>query len=326
MKGVRITGLATAWGPTASVLGAAHRDPGALSLPQDGYCSQGSLWVQREIAQLGRVSLSAPDEDFAALGEGHGGTQIRFGDQRVELRSGGTLDDAAYLLAGLARANVRAMERDADLRDEAIRRTLSPPIDRCYVKGDQSVGMRHDCTGESGYQYASDEEQQALEGCRPSDVWSDIRALLAGHEQAKRGPKDPIVCDCDDLAPAAAGVYAWLAWFGKDGLTIPKGSWYGDDGKKIQGLGDSSRKARFALAITRPPRAPIAHAYVLTSQRPKPPQPPIRLAGSEGESWWVLDPAAHWGMPRPQDSFYGYGEVVAHELRHDSLEGLKVLP
>ena len=231
MSIVRITGRATMRGSSAPSPG---RDRGS------------------DVLLLPNLGLKVQDDGFD-LGAPHGGTQIRFGNERVELRSGGTLDDAACLLAGLARANVRAIQKDEDLRTEAIRRTLSPPIDRCYVKGGPANGLHHDCTGESGFQYASDEEQQALEGCKPSDVWSDLRALLAGHQQAGRGPKDPIVCDCDDLAPAAAGMYAWLAWFAPDGLVTPKDSWYGE-GQKIMGLGEANRKARFALAITRPPR------------------------------------------------------------------------
>jgi len=295
---IRITGRAAIWGKpsdaSSRVLGQARLSSLGIGL---------AVWPGPD----GRFSLGAKD---------HGGTQIRFGGERVELRSGGTLDDAAFLLVGLARGNVRAMQADPVLREEAIRRVLSPPIDRCHVRSAE----RHDCTGQSGFQYASDEEQQTLEGCKPSDVWSDMRALLAGHESAGRGSEDAVVCDCDDLAPAAAGAYAWLSWFGEDGMKTPKGSWYGE-GKPIAGIGKAMRDARFAIAITRPPRAPIAHAYVLTSRPPAPPQPPIQMG-----SWWVLDPAAHWGMPRPPDDFYRQGEVVAHELSRDSLQSMKVLP
>jgi len=301
VSGLRITGRATVWSPTAPGL-SLPRGPGGLGLV---------------------VSPDAP----LVVGADHAGTQLRFGDQLVDLRLCGTLDDAAFLLVGLARANVRALNRDKDVCTEAIRRVLSPPIDRCYVQG-HGNGLSHDCTGESGFQYASDEEQQALEGCRPSDVWSDFTALLSGHDQAGRGMDDPVVCDCDDMGPVACGVFAWLAWFGEKGMRTPKGSWY-PEGQEIPGLGKASRGARFAIAITKPPRAPIAHAYVLMSKPPGPPQPEIRMkiegAGGKPEDWWVLDPAAHWGMPRPDDGFYGRGEVVAHELRQDSLNGLKVL-
>ncbi len=75
--------------------------------------------------------------------------------------------------------------------------------------------------------------------------------------------------------------------------------------------------ARFAIAITHPPNADIAHAYGLMNRRPPAPQPEIK----NGE-WYVWDPAAHWGMPRPPDSFYFGSEPTAFELRRDNIQGI----
>src|ERR1700679_3354247 len=134
-------------------------------------------------------------------------THIRLGAHRIEVRSKGSLRDACDLLGGLTRGNVRSMMADPDLRSEAIRRALSPAVPRCYVKHDlMSGGTRDNCNGHSGFQYASDEEQQALEACPARDVWSDWGGLIAGHAKAGRGADDPIVADCDDLAPAEISV------------------------------------------------------------------------------------------------------------------------
>lgn len=241
-----------------------------------------------------------------------GGTHIRIGGTRIGLHSNGGLTDAAELLVGLARANVRALRDDPDLRQETLRRVLSPAVDRCRVQPNGS----HNCDAPSGFQYASDEEAQALESCAPNDVWSDIRGLYAGHKKAGRGANDPVVCDCDDLTPTALAAAAWISWLAPKGSIAPPGSL--SAGTDLAGWHDDD--ARFAIAITRPKNAPIAHAYGLVNRPPPAPQPTIPM----GQCWYVWDPAAHWGMPRPKDSFYKDGEIVAHELLRDHLDGLRI--
>jgi hypothetical protein len=122
------------------------------------------------------------------------------------------------------------------------------------------------------------------------------------------------VADCDDLAPAAVSVGAYIAWY------APRGT-RGIGGRDLSGFNDD--QARFAIAITHPEGANIAHAYALTNRVPPAPQPRIALASaSGGETWYVWDPAAHWGMQRPPDDFYRRGEVVAFEIRRDDLHGM----
>jgi hypothetical protein len=245
-------------------------------------------------------------------------THIRLGAHRIEIRSKGSLKDACDLLGGLTRGNLRTLVSDSSIRAEGVRRALSPAIGRCYVKHDVlSGGVRHNCNGHSGFQYASDEEQQALEACPARDVWSDLGGLFAGHAKAGRGPDDPVVADCDDLAPAALSVAGYLAWF------IDR------DAPELAGLGGLSYDrlhddhARFAVAITHPKGANIAHAYGLTNRVPPAPQPRIALASAGGgETWYVWDPAAHWGMNRPPDDFYRKGELVGFEIRREDLHGL----
>src|SRR6185436_14868943 len=243
------------------------------------------------------------------------GTHIRIGGTRIELRSGGTLRDAAEGIEWLGRTNLRALQRDPKLREEAIRRVMSPSCaERCYVRTGRDGAIHHDCHCPSGFQYSSDEHAQALESCPARDVWSDLASLIAGHHAAGRGDEDPIVCDCDDLTPAAISVAAWIAWFSpqKFGIAgVDIGAYHDDD-------------ARYAIAITRPPGAPIAHAYGLTNREPPSPQPRIVLRTKADPSrpaaeWFVWDPAAHWGMNRPKNSFYADGEIVAYELRRDNL-------
>lgn len=246
---------------------------------------------------------------------------------RLAVKTAGSLIDAAELLEAIARANLRAYLDDERLRDEAVRRILSPPCpSRCYVQR----GGGNDCNCASGMQWSSDEEAQELEKCPPRDVWSDFRSLLIGHESAGRGASDPIVCDCDDMAPAAASVLAYLAWFAPAGFSVagvPKAapSVYRALGVEPVRLGAASvgishdKGARFAIAITHPPRADIAHAYALMNRRPPSPQPEIR-----SEEWWVWDPAAHWGMERPSDTFYFSAPPVAFELRREGLQGLSL--
>lgn len=251
---------------------------------------------------------------------------VRLGGARIAVNPG-SLKAAAEVLEVIARDNLRAFLDDPKLRDEAIRRILSPPCPtRCYVQ----AGGANDCNCTSGMQWSSDEEAQELEKCPPRDVWSDFRSLLVGHAAAGRGASDPIVCDCDDMAPAAISVLAYLAWFAPPGYSvagIPRNaaSVYHALGVEPIRLGAAKvgigrdDGARFAIAITHPPHADIAHAYALMNRRAPAPQPEIR----SGE-WHVWDPAAHWGMDRPSDTFYFSAPPVAFELRREGLAGLSI--
>ena len=235
------------------------------------------------------------------------GTHIRIGGTRIALRAGSTLRDAAGFLSDLCGVNIRAIRDTPRLREEALRRVLSPPCaSRCYVRRD-GPDVIHDCVCASGFQYASDPEAQELEACPARDVWNDFASLVMAHEQAGRGTTDPIVADCDCLTPAAVGVAAWLAWFGTDVWTR-----YRDP------------TATFAVGITLPPAVQIAHCYALTNRRPPSPQPPITLP-FEGGPWYVWDAAAHWGMPRPPNQFYTLGEKVAYPIVQAQLDGLKLI-
>lgn len=240
-------------------------------------------------------------------------THLRIGGTRIALGAGGTIRDAADLLETVTRANLRALRDDPTLREEAVRRVCSPSCaDRCYVRTGVNGTVSHDCHCPSGFQYAGDEDKEELEGCTARDSWSDLRSLIAGHKIAGRGPNDPIVCDCDDLGPSSLSVAAYLAWLAEKGAPIA-------GMPAIGAMPDQD--ARFAIAITRPPKADIAHLYGLTNRPPPKPQPLIRI----GE-WFVWDAAAHWGMKRPLDSFYTNpdAETVAFELRRDNLDGLRL--
>lgn len=273
-------------------------------------------------------------------------THIRIGGVRIDLQAGGSIGDAADLLEGVARINLRALRDDPRLRDEALRRMLSPPCEtRCYVREGVQGSLSHDCNCTSGMQYSSDEEAQALEACPARDVWSDLRSLIIGHAGAQRGESDPIVCDCDDLAPADVACQAYLAWYAEPGYG------YAYDGvepeymglgfaREILGLWMPAQRvqigsasplptgrdpdARFAIAITRPEGADIAHAYGLANRRPPAPQPAIGMVDDNGDRWWVRDAAAHFGMKRPRDSYYTNGQIVVHELRKNNLDGLRM--
>ncbi len=247
-----------------------------------------------------------------------GGTHIRIGGVRIDLRFSGTIKDAADLLGGVTRASLRSIIADPVLREEAIRRVLSPPCAvRCFVSKD---GTRHDCNCPSGFQYSSDPEQQALEGCPARDVWSDLRSLLKGHHEAGRGADDPIVADCDDLTPSTLAVAAYIAWFAPKGYAVngfELGAWRRDE-------------ERFASAITLPPDKPgaanerVAHAYGLVSKPPPAPQPRIAMVDKEGRRWFVWDASAHFGMKRPPDSYYVTGEIAGFEIHRENLEGLQL--
>lgn len=247
-------------------------------------------------------------------------TQIRIGGVRIGLRAGAQILDACEVLEAITRINLRALRDDADLRDDAMRRVLSPPcVDRCYVSED---GSRNDCDCASGFQYASDPEAQALEGCPARDVWNDLRSLGISHHDSGRGHHEPIVADCDCLAPATIAVYAYIAWFMPDKYQIQGVRAF--NGVNLGAY--RSPEKRFAIGITLPPfeagKERIGHAYGLMNHIPLPPQPAIVMPYADGP-WYVLDPSAHWGMRRPPDNYYPTGEIAAFELRRDALDGLR---
>lgn len=241
-----------------------------------------------------------------------GGTHIRLGAHRIDLQAGNSIADFAELLAGITRANIRALRDDPVLREEAFRRVNSPPCpDRCYVSQD---GRRDNCNCASGFQWTTDPEAQALQGCPARDVWNDFRALGMGHHESGRGRKDPIAADCDCLAPIWLAVAAFSAWNPQDISVagIQLGAYRKDD-------------AQFAVGITLPPLVPgkerVGHAYALQTILPSPPQPAIQMP-YQGGPWWIADPSAHWGMSRPDNKYYATGEYVAFPIRRDALDGL----
>lgn len=243
------------------------------------------------------------------------GTHIKLGAGRIGLQAGASIQDAADLLAVIAGINRRSLRDDNELREDAIRRVLSPPCaTRCYVSQD---GAHHDCTCASGFQWTTDPEAQALEGCPARDVWNDLRSLRLGHYNRGAGPHDPIAADCDCLTPAHLAVLSHLAW------DQPAGG-YAVSGYQLGAVrGDAKR---FAVGITLPPLEPgkerIGHAYGLVNYMPRAPQPPIQMP-FVGGPWWVIDASAHWGMKRPPDSFYTYGEFVATEVLRDGCAVLR---
>lgn len=244
------------------------------------------------------------------------GTHIKLGSGRIGLSAGSSILDAAELLEILTRINIRSLRDDPRLRTEMIRRVLSPPCEtRCYVSQD---GVRNDCNCASGFQWTSDPEAQALQGCPARDVWNDIRSLSVDHATIGRGPHDPIAADCDCLTPASLSVAAYLAWMAPKGYAV---------GGVALGAVDKRSVQRFAVGITLPPDIPgkerIGHAYGLVNYRPPAPQPEVRVAGLKNGPWWVWDASCHWGMNRPPNEFYTTGEYVAVEVRRDALDGLK---
>lgn len=256
-------------------------------------------------------------------------TQMRIGGTRVALKLSGSLGDAADHLATMTRTNIRAMLRDPRVRDEAIRRVMTDPcVSRCYVSSD---GTRNDCDCNSGFQWTTDGEAQAMmreglsgEGCPARDVWNDFTSLMIGHADSGRGHHQPIAADCDCLTPVSLAVAGYLAWFAPERLAV-EGVAIG--GRRLNLGSLRSNDARFAVGITLPPDEPgkerVGHAYGLMNRMPRAPQPPIKMPFKDGGPWWVWDASAHWGMTRPSDSFYTTGEFVGFEVSREGLGGLK---
>jgi hypothetical protein len=152
------------------------------------------------------------------------------------------------------------------------------------------------CSCSSGWQYTDDNHVQALEKCPPNDVWSDARALLLHHREIGRGDTDPILCDCDDLTAICAACAVFSAWQSA--------------GSKVADGRPADPGTDIHVAITRPPAANMAHAYMLSPHPPMAGEPPIQVRGL-----WVFDPAGRWGMRRPSSDFYGTGDVAVFPVR-----------
>lgn len=250
------------------------------------------------------------------------GTTVRIGGvhRGIGITS---VKDASEILSSVAHANLRWLRDDPEgLRDDAIRRVYSPPCaTRCRVSRD---GSAHDCNCASGFQWSTDPEAQALEGCPARDVWNDLPSLYHGHRMAGRGKNDPIVADCDCLTPASLAVAAYLAWFAPERMSIEGVT---HRGRPVNLGAMRNDEWRGAVAIALPPDEPgkerVGHAFGLVGRPPREPQPTIRIRGADGRSWYVWDASCHWGMGRPKDSFYTTGEVVGFELRRENLDGLQ---
>ena len=122
-------------------------------------------------------------------------THIRIGGVRIRLNAGGTLRDPAEGLEYIARCNLRALQADPKLREEALRRVLSPPCSaRGYVqrasfyqsKGDDERAL---ATYRRAVQLdrASAEAQLGIalnSGIGVEDLWAvakDVAALAFAH-------------------------------------------------------------------------------------------------------------------------------------------------
>ncbi len=257
-----------------------------------------------------------------------GGTHIRLGAFRYELRAGGSILDPCEILASITRGNLRAFIDDPRLRAEIIRRLQSPPCAvRCYVHADGA----NDCTCPSGFQYTSDPEQQASIGCEARDVWNDARALLVTHEEAGRGARDPVMVDCDCITTAGIAGAAWLAWYEPQRAPLAGVHLGGVElagASPVAAFLGAVQAPQFAIGITLPPEVPgkprVGHCYGLVTQKPRDPQPPIQMP-FEGGPWYVWDLSAHFGMARPSDEFYTNGEAVAFPVVKEGLFGLRAM-
>jgi len=234
--------------------------------------------------------------------------RLRIGADITDMNLHGSVWDSADLLAALARTNLRSFvpgpwgEGDEALAAEIARRTNTAPCDQqCFITAHSDGAlMKTGCGCASGWQYASDEDVQTLEGCKPQDVWNDARGLILNHVKVGRGDADPILCDCDDLTAICAASAKYQMWKSAGSPTT--------FGGRPRDVGEVQ------VAITRPKGKNMAHAYMLSSTKPVEGEPQIRLQGL-----WVFDPAARWGMTRPPESFYGDGEVAVYPLRFSDL-------
>lgn len=214
---------------------------------------------------------------------------------RIRLR--GSIRDACDVLAAMARANLRALLADDSLAREVVRRFDRENEGCCFRAANPRNPRQVGCHCQVGIQYETDEDIQVAEGCKPDDVWSDIRSLLHFHERMGRGPEDPVLGDCDDITPIV-----------------------GAFGKFVEALNGGGDRIRIYCAIVRPLESPMAHAYLLQDVPPPPGEPVTRRSETEihGENvkdLYVYDPSARYGMRRPPASYYLTGEHAAFPLR-----------
>lgn len=234
--------------------------------------------------------------------------RIRTAGSSTDIDLTGTVWDACDFLAALARTDLRSFidgpwgKGNEGLAKEMVRRLSTDPCQtQCFVvshKNGENV-VTQGCTCSSGWQYTDDNHVAALEGCGPNDLWSDARALLKKHYEIGRGPDQPILCDCDDLTSITAGCWAYM---------------------------DPNADVR--VAITKPYKSNMAHAYVIADKPWQAPgEPLIKISvpdlknPSKKVERFVFDPAGRWGMKRPVDSFYADGEVAVFPVRREDLNG-----
>lgn len=241
--------------------------------------------------------------------------RLRIGGDTRDVHLHGTVWDASDLLTSLTRTNLRSFvpgpwgPGDPELADAMNRRCLTAPCDRqCFVVQHGRGGLtKTGCSCSSGWQYTSDEDVQALEGCEPNDVWNDARALQKHHLKIGRGENDPILCDCDDLTAICGACAAYSAW---KSAGSPM-----ENGRAVTPPGCDIR-----VGITRPPTKNMAHAYMLSSWAPIAGEPRIKVRPPKSsEDLFVFDPAGRWGMKRPDPSFYGRGDVAVYRVRFEDL-------
>lgn len=214
---------------------------------------------------------------------------------RIRLR--GSIRDACDVLAAMGRANLRALLADEDLAREAVRRFDANNESCCFRAANPRDPKQVGCHCQTGMQYETDEDIQVAEGCKPDDVWSDLRSLLHFHARMGRGRDDPVLGDCDDLSTIVAAFGKFVEWLrvGRDEMQI-------------------------FLAIVCPDGSPMAHAYILQDVPAPPGEPTIirpqtEVQGATVEGLRVYDPSARYGMRRPPDSYYLTGEHAAFPLR-----------
>lgn len=233
----------------------------------------------------------------------------------------GSVWDHSDLLASLVRADLRSFvdgpwgKGDEKLAAEMIRRCSTDPcVQQCFVvQHAEGQKTMRGCSCSSGWQYTDDNHVQALEGCPPNDVWRDTRALVSNHIKIGRGDNDPILCDCDDLTSVCAACAKFERWDRAGRKT--------KDGRPVDGPED------IRVAITKPPDANTAHAFMLCDTRPIAGEPEIMIrpppTPKEKEKdpprLYVFDPAGRWGMRRPDPSYYGRGDVAVFPVRFSDL-------
>lgn len=239
---------------------------------------------------------------------------VQIAGAAIDVDLHGGVNDYSDLLAWLTRTNLRSFlpgpwgPGDAKLAAEMMRRCATPPCEaQCFIVQHDAPGVNGDtikmsgCSCTSGWQYTDDADIRRLEKCPPDDVWSDARALTAHHREQNRGANDPILGDCDDLSAICAATACYGAWL--------------NAGKPMNGNRPAQPKELdVAVAIARPRNSQMAHAFMLSTARPPAEEPRIQVGHR-----WVYDPAARWGMRRPNDDFYTRGEIAVYPVRFADL-------